>query len=197
MATADLFKAIRLAVKWHEGQLRDGIEALPYVTHPIEVMTLLRDVGGVTDPNLLAAAVLHDVVEESGASFGTLTTEFGPAVSDLVATLTREELTAEFIARHGLSKDQVWQVRADRLLAEIASMNSDSQAIKLADRLSNVRQAIRVKKGVKLARYIWQTVQILTIIPREVNPHLWDAIQDSIGEFWSLEYSPVAVPTEF
>lgn len=81
-----------------------------------------------------------------------------------------------------MSKAEIWALRSDMLLAEIAQMSPDAQQIKLADRLSNLREGFRTKAGEKLARYIRQSRQILEIIPREVNPGLWDAIEAELGQ---------------
>ena len=167
--------AIRAAVEWHAGQLRDGDDPLPYVTHPIEVLSLLRHVGCVTDPDALCAAVLHDVLEETSVTPEQIEAVVGPRARDLVVALTREEPDDE--ETKGMSKEEIWRLRSHLLLEEIAKMPPDAQEIKLADRLSNVRAAKRAKKPDKLARYLRQTQQILDIIPRKVNPGLWDAIK--------------------
>lgn len=169
-----LDEAIQLAGKLHEGQVRDGEHALPYVVHPIEVLVNLRNVGGVVDEEMLIAAALHDTVEESGADVSKIEKRFGKRVAGLVRELTREEPKKKQI--EGLSPDEVWLLRSTMLLEEIGRMSIEAQTIKLADRLSNVRDALRTKSGEKLERYLAQTSQILRIIPRDINPPLWDAI---------------------
>jgi (p)ppGpp synthase/HD superfamily hydrolase len=59
-------------------------------------------------------------------------------------------------------------------------MSSPAQAVKLADRLSNLREAFRSKKGKKLERYVSQSRKILEIVPAAVNPGLWSAISETI-----------------
>jgi (p)ppGpp synthase/HD superfamily hydrolase len=56
-------------------------------------------------------------------------------------------------------------------------MSPAAQTVKLADRLSNVREGKRTKRNGKLERYLAQTRRILEIVSRDVNPGLWDAIQ--------------------
>jgi (p)ppGpp synthase/HD superfamily hydrolase len=170
-----LDKAIQLAAKWHAGEERDGENPLPYITHPMEVLVNLRYVGGVTDEDMLCAAALHDVLEESDATPEEIAAAVGARVRDLVQELTRREPTKKETA--GLTKEEVWQLRADMLLTEIARMSHAAQAVKLADRLSNVREGKRTKLGQKLERYLAHTYLILETVPREVNPALWDAIQ--------------------
>jgi (p)ppGpp synthase/HD superfamily hydrolase len=169
-----LDEAIQVAVKLHTGQVRDGENALPYIMHPLEVLSNLRYVGGVTDEDMLTTAVLHDTVEEAGGDLDKIGKQFGKRVKSLVKELTREEPKKKKTV--GKTEEEIWQLRADMLLEEIGKMSPGAQVIKLADRYSNVREALRSKTGDKLDRYLAQTVKILEIIPREVNPPLWDGI---------------------
>lgn len=175
-----LDKCILAAARWHAGGERDGHHPLPYITHPVEVVTCLRVIGGVLDEQLLCAAALHDVLEETSAKPKDLEELAGKRVLDLVQELTRQEPDDEETT--GLTKREIWLLRAERLLEEISQMSPSAQQVKLADRLSNVREAIRIKPPEKLERYLWQTFQILKIVPREVNPGLWDAIRAEIGD---------------
>jgi guanosine-3',5'-bis(diphosphate) 3'-pyrophosphohydrolase len=170
-----LDQCIQAAARWHSGVERDGENPLPYITHPIEVLVNLRVVGRVTDEGLLCAAVLHDVLEDTDAKPEEIERLAGPRVRGLVEELTREEPAEAQI--QGMTKDQVWKLRARLLLQEIGTMSSDAQQVKLADRLSNVREAKRTKPPRKVERYLWQTFRILEIVPRDVNRGLWDAIR--------------------
>ena len=170
--------AIHLACQAHLGDWREGEAPLPYVTHPVEVMMNLRFVGGVTDVDLLVAAVLHDTVECGQLKLDQIESKFGSRVRALVAEVTREEPTAEAVK--GLTKDQIWELRAEMLLQEIKKMSPDAQRIKLADRLANVRDAKRTKSPRKLRRYLSQTEKILDAIPRKTNKPLWDAIGEEL-----------------
>lgn len=167
--------AIEFAMKAHQGQVRDGETPLPYITHPLDVLANLRYTGEVTDLDMLITAVLHDVVEESGVSFDEIEKQFGVRVRELVKELTRYEPTEK--EREGLTKDQIWELRSNLLLEEIGKMSPDAQAVKLADRLSNLNEATRSKVGKKLDRYTKQTAKILKIIPKKSNPGLWEAVK--------------------
>ncbi len=174
-----LSKAMQYIVEKHDGSYRDGEFGLPYATHPVEVCNNLRYIGGITDVELLCAALLHDVIEETGTDPAEIESEFGPKVSGLVTELTRSEPTDEQLA--SLDKDEVWLLRSGLLLADITAMSSDAMTIKLADRLANFRQAIVTRKGEKLRRYIRQTKKIVEIIPKSVNPGLWKAINRELS----------------
>ena len=170
-----LSQAIRFAAEKHEGDYRDGDFGLPYATHPIEVCILLRHVGNVTDEDLLCAAVLHDILEETTVTPDELKELFGPRVSNLVVELTRTEPSTTDI--EGLSKEEIWHLRSGLLLADIARMSRDAQQVKLADRLANLRQAKITRTGEKLKRYERQSTKFLEVISKSVNPNLWKAIE--------------------
>src|SRR4051812_48174047 len=126
-----LHKAVRWAFKLHKNQDRDGEGALPYITHVMEVVSNLRYVGGVMDEDLLCAAALHDVVEQSDVPFSRIESRYGVRVCSLVKELTRREPTAEETA--GMSANRIWKLRSSMLLDEIAKMSPDAQQVKLAD----------------------------------------------------------------
>ena len=156
------------AMRRHQGQFREGNLRLPYVTHPIEVTLKLADLGKIEDEDLLCVALLHDVLEETPTTIKEITRHFGPRVSKLVQELTRQDFSGS------------WIERADRQLAEIAVMSAEAQTIKLADRLSNTEEALRFRVDAKLQRYLWQSSRLLSAIPREVNPNLWDALHELV-----------------
>jgi (p)ppGpp synthase/HD superfamily hydrolase len=145
----------------------------------MDVVAILRHVGGVTDESMLCAAALHDVVEECDVELEEITRRFGQDVSSLVAGLTRVEPTEE--AREGLAQDEIWSLRSSMLLAEIREMGEREQVIKLADRVSNLRQALVTKTGPKRRRYVEQSNQILQIVPRKRNQPMWDEIRRLTG----------------
>lgn len=175
MEYESLDRAILFAAQRHRGQRRDGEHPLPYLTHPIEALGNLRYVGQVTDPKMLVVAVLHDVLEESETTADEVEAHFGPEVRQLVVELTRREPTRSETA--GMDKTEIRALRSAILLAEIAEMSPEAQTIKLADRLANLREAKRTRSLAKLERYYVQTREILKIIPKTVNPHLWREIQ--------------------
>ena len=81
-----LERAIQFATQAHKGQFRK-YTGEPYITHPLAVMEIVKGVPGHT-PEMLVAAVLHDVVEDTDVSLMEIQEEFGDAVSDLVLHLT-------------------------------------------------------------------------------------------------------------
>ena len=80
-------KAIEFAVKVHDGMRRKKSE-LPYILHPLEVAVI---VGTMTsDQNVIAAAVLHDVVEDANISIDEIEQKFGKRVKELVLSETED-----------------------------------------------------------------------------------------------------------
>ncbi len=90
-------KAKSFAEKYHASQFRkDGIT--PYITHPATVVGLLKRMG-INDENILAAAWLHDVIEDCGVSIEKLNKEFNPEVSRIVSQLTRDCSREKYLER--------------------------------------------------------------------------------------------------
>ncbi|MBI4433539.1 HD domain-containing protein [Candidatus Uhrbacteria bacterium] len=85
---AQLSAARAFAERAHRGQTRKGDPQVPYLIHPIRVACALMEECDVHDPEIIMAALLHDVVEDCGVSVDALRREFGAQVSDLVASLT-------------------------------------------------------------------------------------------------------------
>ncbi len=82
-------RAASFAARAHAGQVRkDG--RTPYVAHPFRVAMILRDVFGCADEACLAAALLHDTIEDTGADYDDILEGFGAEVADLVAALTKD-----------------------------------------------------------------------------------------------------------
>jgi guanosine-3',5'-bis(diphosphate) 3'-pyrophosphohydrolase len=167
-------------VQRHEDQFRDGVPPLPYATHVAEVISNLRFEGCVEDEAMLCAAALHDLIEETETYSDELLPLFGERVTKLVLELTRTEPTAEQL--EGLDPDEVAKLRSQMLLDDIRNMSPDAQAIKLADRLSNLREAAAVRSGKKRSKYLKQTKEILEIIPPSVNEGLHHALKKALKE---------------
>lgn len=121
--------ALGLAREAHAGQIRNGSGGMPYIEHPIAVAELLAE-QGFAEP-VLAAALLHDVVEDTDVTIAELRERFGETVAALVAALTdREEIDA-YEARKGEHRRRV------------AAAGEDALAIYAADKLSNARSLRR------------------------------------------------------
>jgi len=119
-------RACHRAAQWHAGQRRKGVAAEPYVNHLAEVAALVAEATGGSDPNLIAAAMLHDAIEDAGVTHAEIADHFNPDVADLVAEVTDDKALDKHVRK--------------ALQVEMAPKKSDrAKAIKLADKTSNLR----------------------------------------------------------
>lgn len=124
-----LESALRTAAIAHREQVRKGGD-VPYFAHSAAVALILAR-SGFTDDALLAAAVLHDVVEDTNVTLDDLSAEFPPAVVEAVAALSEEKTDAE-------GKLRPWEDRKAEHLHQIAVAPQAARAIALADKLHNM-----------------------------------------------------------
>ena len=123
--------AVRFAAGRHAGQTRKGSGG-PYVTHPLAVMTVLCRAGWADDAELLAAAALHDVLEDTPATPADLAAAFSPRVCELVAGMTERKRDA------GGAKIP-WETRKAEHRDRLAAGPPALRALALADKLHNLR----------------------------------------------------------
>lgn len=127
--TGLILKAANFAAQKHRNQRRKGIDAAPYINHPIELANLLWHQANVHDEITIAAALLHDTVEDTDTTFAELAHEFGADVRDVVAEVTDDK---------SLPKET-----RKRLQVEHAPHLSDrARLVKLADKISNLREVL-------------------------------------------------------
>ena len=131
--TALLDRAIIYAVKAHSGTERRG-KGFPYIVHPMEAMEIVSTM--TADQELLAAAALHDVVEDTSVSVEDLRAEFGPRVAQLV-----EEESDRF--EQGVSEEDSWHDRKQAAINRLARASHDAKIVALGDKLSNMRAIAR------------------------------------------------------
>ena len=150
-------EAIAFAVKAHDGMRRKKSEA-PYILHPMEAAVI---VGTMTDDqNLIAAAVLHDVVEDAGITLEEIKEKFGQRVWELVRSETEDK-------REERPPAQTWRIRKEESLDVLK--NAEDLAVLmvwLGDKLANMRSIYRDFKveGVQM----WQRFN-----QKDVNEQAW------------------------
>ena len=121
--------AWEMAQNVHQFQQRN--DGTPYFWHPSRVAKILLDELGITDPDLLCAALLHDVLEDSDIlTPKVLAYNFGDYVSYIVDTLTKE-----IGIKNGPLREKIDQEYIERL----QNSSEDCRVVKLADRLDNLR----------------------------------------------------------
>jgi len=155
-------KAYKLASACHAGQMRD--EGTPYIVHPVRVATMLSTELGLYSSELVCAAMLHDVIEDSSVTREEVSLEFGDTVARIVWLLTK-----------------LPEVSLGSYLAAIERA-SDIKApvVKLCDRLDNLRFLMRSPKAEKKRRYIKTTEQYYLPMAARTDQYLYEELKGAI-----------------
>lgn len=127
----DLFeKAMVFAMEKHHGVKRKASN-IPFILHPMETAVIAATMSD--DPALLAAALLHDTVEDTDTTLEEIAENFGEEVLALVKAETEDK-------RHGIPPSQTWLIRKQESLRDLADAdNINVKILWLADKLSNMR----------------------------------------------------------
>lgn len=152
-----LLKAASFAAEKHRNQLRKGEERTPYINHPLEVARILAEEGAVSDPEIIAAALLHDTIEDTKTTESELAAIFGDRVASIVAEVTDDKSITD---------------KAERKRLQITNSPSKSPSaalVKLADKIANVRDVgARPAQGWSKAQrieYIEWATSVITALP--------------------------------
>lgn len=124
-----LLRAVSYAAWAHRDQRRKDKSSTPYINHPIGVAGLITCVGLVTDIDILCAAVLHDVVEDTPCTISDIRNNFGGYVGNIVEEVTDDK---------SLSKDE----RKRHQIEHTHHMSYSAKVVKLADKLHNLTDLI-------------------------------------------------------
>lgn len=127
--TTFLDKAIEFAVKAHANSERRG-KGFPYIVHPLEAMSIVASM--TPDQELLAAAALHDTVEDTGVSIDDIRSEFGDRVADIVKAESD-------VFTEGLSEEASWHDRKKAAIDRLAAAPLEAKMVAMGDKLSNMR----------------------------------------------------------
>lgn len=120
-----IFRALAFAAHKHKDQRRKDAGASPYINHPIALANLLCNEGGVTDPHVLCAALLHDTVEDTKTTPAELAEEFGEAIRNIVMEVTDDKK---------LEKED----RKSLQIEHAARACPSAKLVKLADKICNL-----------------------------------------------------------
>lgn len=124
-----ILRAAEFAAHKHRDQRRKDAKATPYINHPLAVACVLAEEGDVQDPEVLAAALLHDTIEDTDTTYDELRGTFGQRIADLVAEVT----DTKFLGKQTRKKLQV--ARASR-------SSQAAKLVKLADKICNLRDML-------------------------------------------------------
>lgn len=132
-----LEKAIIFATEKHSGALRKGTNK-PYIIHPLEAGAIAATM--TDDREIIAAAVLHDTIEDTDTTEKELRCEFGERVTALVSSDSENK-------REERPAGETWKIRKQETLDYIETAKREEQIIVLADKLSNLRAIYRDQKA--------------------------------------------------
>ena len=124
-----VLRATAFAALKHRDQRRKDAEASPYINHPIALADLLWDLGGVRDPVVIAAALLHDTIEDTETSATELRRAFGAKVAGIVGEVTDDKR---------LPKER----RKELQIEHAAHISKSAKLVKLADKICNLRDIL-------------------------------------------------------
>ena len=165
-------KALIFAINAHHNTERRG-KSLPYIIHPMEVVAIVATM--TTDPDLLAAAALHDSVEDCDVSIETIRKEF----NNRVATIVENE-SDKFTP--GVSEQDSWKSRKQVAIDRIKKLPRESKIVALGDKLSNARAMLLDYKAI--GDKLWERFHCND--PKEHEWH-YRGLVDSLSELKDTE----------
>jgi guanosine-3',5'-bis(diphosphate) 3'-pyrophosphohydrolase len=124
-----LLKAVSFAAQRHRHQRRKDAKASPYINHPIDLASVLAEEGGVTDLEVLCAALLHDTLEDTDTRPEELRHEFGERICQFV-----EEVSDD--------KSLPSRERKRLQVEHAAHVSPQAAMVKLADKICNLRDMV-------------------------------------------------------
>jgi (p)ppGpp synthase/HD superfamily hydrolase len=147
--------ALEAARDAHAGQIRNGSGGVPYIEHPLAVADLLAEHGFADE--VLAAALLHDVVEESDTDVTEIGARFGESIGGLVDALTDEEEIEDYERRKDVHR------------AQVEAAGPEALAIYAADKLANIRalRSVYAEEGEAVGKELKA--------PLDVKVAVWEA----------------------
>lgn len=124
---------LEYARRAHDGDFRKGTR-IPYITHPVEASLIAMDL--TDDIAVIEAALLHDVVEDTGRTIEDIRDMFGDEVAEYV-------LMASENKRPDLPPESTWKIRKSEYLNHLKIGTKNSRVLAIADKLSNIRSMYR------------------------------------------------------
>ena len=122
-------KALEFATAKHRGQSRKDEAGTPYINHPIALMNLLTDRCGITEINVILAALLHDTIEDTDATADEIEELFGAEIRDIVLEVSDD-------------KSLPSPVRKKLQIDHASSISYEARLVKLADKICNLQDIL-------------------------------------------------------
>lgn len=124
-----IVNAINFAADKHRGQSRKDAANTPYINHPIALANLLANYAGISDINVIAAAILHDTVEDTDTTVEDIEEHFGKDIRDIVIEVTDD-------------KSLPSPERKRLQIEHAATISHEAKLVKLADKISNLQDIL-------------------------------------------------------
>ncbi|XP_014276418.1 guanosine-3',5'-bis(diphosphate) 3'-pyrophosphohydrolase MESH1 isoform X3 [Halyomorpha halys] len=142
----DFMKCVNFCAIKHRFQKRKDPEGTPYINHPIGVANILVEEGGITDSDVLMAALLHDTVEDTDTTFDEIEKHFGSKIRGIVCEVTDDKSlpkeARKLMQLELLGNFSDVQINSKIEHAPVSSF--EAKLVKLADKLYNLRDLQRV-----------------------------------------------------
>jgi len=171
MTQLQVLQAMHFAAQKHRGQRRKDDSQSPYINHPILVALQLAEIAEVTDPDILAGAILHDTLEDTDTTAEELETQFGARVRSFVEAVTDDK---------SLPKQQRKQLQIDHA----PSLSMGAALIKISDKIANLKDLMNSPpQGWSLERrqqYLEWSVAVVNNCPA-VNDRLENYFEETVN----------------
>ena len=128
-----LDRAIIFAVKAHHNTERRG-KGFPYIVHPMEAVEIVSTI--TPDQELLAAAALHDTIEDTDVTVEQIRAEFGDRIAELVHAES-DQINGELF--DGKNEEETWHARKQAAIDRLVAAPHDAKIVAMGDKLSNMR----------------------------------------------------------
>lgn len=180
--TADIInKAFLLALRAHSGQTRKDTP-IPYIVHPVRVAILLARYG--FSDNVIAAGLVHDVVEDTSISLEDVRQELGSTVSVLVAPVTHDDTLP-------------WKEKKMAYIEAVRVASDEVKAISTADKIANAESLLTayLREGSAVWRYfnagkekkLWFEESMLAMLQESWRHPLVDEYAEMVGKMNALD----------
>lgn len=124
-----ILQATSFAAAKHSNQRRKDSAASPYINHPIGLADILANEGGITDPAVICAALLHDTIEDTETRREELEAHFGPKIAEIVLEVTDDKALPK-------------EARKQLQIEHSPHISREAKLVKLADKISNLRDLL-------------------------------------------------------
>jgi (p)ppGpp synthase/HD superfamily hydrolase len=157
-------EALAYAARAHAGQRR-RVDGAPFITHPVEVALLLQESGA--PDHVVAAGVLHDVIEKSGVDGEDLREQFGDDVADLVIAVSEDEDIVGYAARKAALREQVRAAGDEALTVFAADKVSKARELRFASSPA-ARQVRHLRHSLELLEELAPASPFVSELRREL-----------------------------